>query len=614
MNNRFTVKDFIYMMLLVVALVLLGLILGSMNYQTRQMVSLRQQITAGNRLELEAISRLHGVAGAAAVSNKSGRSQANIRETLANGDRYVCYPQVPIFPGSPYKLPGYAPGDWLVQSLGSEPHSLIPFVTRSATAADIQGEVLESLLARNPVTLHWVPWLSRSYLVAKDGLKITFKLRRRACFSNGEPVLASDVVFSFNTMMNPHVNDAQNWSYYSDVKSCVAAGKRTVIFTFKKPYFKALEEVGGFSILPEKVYQFTKASQYNTRSRLLEGSGPYVLYRWAPGRKMVLKKNPRYWGPPPVFNRIVFRFIENPQAALATYLRGGIDSDGVEPSQWRKYTAEPGFTSRNHCYKYLTSSSGYLYVGWNLKQPMFKDRRTRVALAMLVNVPAIIKTFLYGMATQVTGPFNPLSPQNDGKIKPIPYDPAAPNIMLQKAGWHMGPDGVLVRNGQEFKFSLLIPSQQPLLQKICVYLQRQWATAGIDCRISPVEFSIMIRRLNHRQFTATLLGWTGSIESDPYQIFDSKSYLDEGSNAGDFDNAEADKLISQGRREMNTARRMRIWHHLQRVIYREQPYLFLFTSDSLSFVHQRFRNTRPVGKFGLNPANWYVPLKEQKYP
>ena len=403
MNNRFTVKDFLYMLLLVAALVLLGLILGSLNYQTGQLVSLRKQITAGNQLQLEAISRLHGVVGEAPASTRRAPSQVNIRETLANGDRYVCYPNPPLFPGSPYKLPGYAPGGWLVQNLGTEPHSLIPFVTRSATGNEVQAEVLESLLARNPVTLHWVPWLSRSYLVAKNGLKITFKLRRRARFSNGDPVLASDVVFSFNTMMNPHVNDAQNWPYYSDVKSCVAVGKRTVIFTFKEPYFKALEEVGGFSILPQKVYQFTKASQYNTRSRLLVGSGPYVLYRWAAGQQMVLKKNPRYWGPPPVFNRIVFRFIENPQSALATYLRGEIDSDGVEPSQWRKYTAEPGFTARNHCYKYLTSSAGFLYVGWNLKKPMFQDRRTRVALAMLVNVPALIKTFLYGMAVPITG-------------------------------------------------------------------------------------------------------------------------------------------------------------------------------------------------------------------
>lgn len=614
MNNRFTVKDFIYMMLLVAALVLLGLILGAMNYQTGQMVSLRDQITAGNKLELEAILRLHAVAGGTSPTGATRPRRANIRETLANGDRYVCYPNPPIFPGSPYKLPGYAPGGWLVQNLGNEPHSLIPFVTRSATGNEVQSQVLESLLARNPVTLHWVPWLSRSYLVSKNGLKITFQLRKRARFSNGDPVLASDVVFSFKTMMNPQVNDAQNWPYYSDVKSCVAAGRRTVIFRFKKPYFKALEEVGGFSILPEKVYQFTKAGEYNTRSRLLVGSGPYVLYRWSPGRKMVLKKNPRYWGPEPVFNRIVFLFIENPESALATYLKGGIDSDGVEPSQWRKYTAEPGFTKRNHCYKYLTSSSGFLYVGWNLKSPQFQDRRTRVALAMLVNVPAIIKTFLYGMAVPITGPFNPLSPQNDKKIKPIAYDPAGAKKLLYQAGWRMGPNGVLVRKGQEFKFSLMIPSQQPLIHKISVYLQRQWATAGIDCRISPEEFSIMIRRLNHRQFAATLLGWTGSIEMDPYQIFDSKSYLDEGSNAGDFDNAQADKLISQGRREMNAAKRMRIWHQLQRVIYRQQPYLFLVTSDSLSFIQQRFRNTKPVGKFGLNPSNWYVPLNQQKYP
>jgi peptide/nickel transport system substrate-binding protein len=620
MENRFSIKDFFYFTLLIMALVLLGFILSAINYQTSETASLRQQLKSTSRQEIAAIEHIGAIAadartagqdtGAASVKSSS---MANIRETLPNGDRYVCYPKVPIFPGSPYHLPGYAPGDWLVQNLGEEPHSLIPYVPRSAAAADVQSLVLESLLARNPVNLHWDPWLARSYRVSKNGLKITFTLRHQARFSDGTPVLAKDVVFSFNTMMNPQVNDPQNWPYYSDVKSCRAVGNYIVIFTFKHPYFKTLENVGSFAIIPEHIYKFKSAKEYNGRSRLLVGSGPYMLKNWTPGQRMVLVKNPDYWGPPVTFQRIVYRFIQNPQAALATYLKGGIDSDGVEPSQWLKYTARPGFTKKNHCYQYLTSSSGFIYLGWNLKNPLFKDRLTRTALAMLIDRNAIIKTFMHSMALPVNGPFNPLSPQNDPNIKAIPYDPAKARTLLAKAGWHTGPNGTLERKGRNFKFSLLIPSQWPLGQKICVYMQHQFATAGINCQISPVQDTILLRRIDKRQFAAVIAGWTGGIEMDPYQIFDSKSYAHEGSNAGDFDNAEADKLISEGRREMNTAKRMKIWHQLQAIIYRQQPYLFLFTPDSLVFIQERFRNTKPVGKFGLNSGDWFVPLALQKY-
>ncbi len=620
MENRFSIKDFFYFTLFIIALVLLGFILAAINYQTGEMAGLRREIKSSTQQQIAAIRRIHASAPNAPVSENTAKSAstnvaktANIRVTLPNGDRYVCYPNPPIFPGSPYHLPGYAPGGWLVQNLGEEPHSLIPYVPRSAAANDVQSLVLESLLARNPVNLHWVPWLARSYKVSKNGLKITFKLRRRARFSDGTPVLASDVVFSFDTMMNPHVNDPQNWPYYSDVKSCRAVGPRTVVFRFKHPYFKALENAGSFSIIPAHIYKFTSAKEYNSRSRLLVGSGPYILKTWTPGQRIVLVKNPQYWGPPATFQRIIYRFIQNPQAALATYLKGGIDSDGVEPSQWLKYTARPGFTTKNHCYKYLTSSSGFLYVGWNLKNPLFQDRLTRTALAMLIDRNAIIKTFLHGMAIPVNGPFNPLSPQNDPGIPAIPYDPAKAKALLHQAGWRMGPDGVLTRKGRIFKFSLLIPSQWPLGQKICVYMQHQFATAGINCQISPVQFTILLRRINKRQFSATLSGWTGSIEMDPYQIFDSKSYAHEGSNAGDFDDPQADQLISEGRREINTAKRMAIWHKLQAIIYRQQPYLFLFTPDRLVFIHGRFRNTRPVGKFGLDSGNWFVPRALRKY-
>ena len=615
MGNRFTAKDFIFLVIMLALLTLIVLTLGQYNYQGGQIVSLRKSIqTLSQQQEIE-IQLLRKIsAGGLSIGRATpAPAAANIRKTLANGDRYVYFPNPPLSPHNPYSRPDYAPGDWLVLNLDSEPNRIMPYVPQSLAAMDVQSWVLESLLTRNPRTLKFDPWLAKWYRVSKNGLKITFRIRRRAKFSTGRPVTAEDVVFSYNTIMNPGINCAPIRSYFNDVKTCSAVGRRTVVFTFKRPYFKSLEEVGGMQIIPESVYKFKKPGDFNHNGRTLVGSGPYILKSWTPGQSIVLERNAYDWGPPPTFNQIVLRFIQNPQAALQAFLAGQIDVDGLEPSQWKQYTGQPGFKKKYICYKYMLPTSGYGYIGWNLRQPWFKDRDTRTALAMLVNQPAMIKTFLYGMAQQVTGPFNPLSPQNNPAIKPLPYDPAAAEKLLARAGWKMGPDGVLVRHGVTFHFSLTIPSQFPLGQRMAEYIKSAFARAGVDMTVQPLDFASMTSNLNHRKFDAVMISWSGGIEQDPYQIFDSASFANEGSNAGDYDSPEADRLISMGRREMNLKKRMAIWHKLQAVIYRDQPYMFMFTFDSLSVINHRFRNTRPYRMLGLSEGDWYVPLADQKY-
>lgn len=611
------------MLLLLAMLVMVGLMLGQFDYQGRQLLSLRREIKSLNESQMQELETLgqiqkNGVAMRGTSTTQTGGSEhatsGDIRETLANGDRYVCYPNLPLSTHNPFSRPNYAPGDWLVLNLGSEPRTLAPYIPRDAGAYAVQGSVLESLLVRSSVTLKWEPWLARSYLISKNGLKITVILRTRARFSDGSPVTAKDVVFSYDTMMNPKINCAPYRSTYTDFASCTSLNKHTVVFKLKKPYFKALEDVGQLSIIPEHVYHFKKASDFNNKDgRKLIGSGPYMLDKWTPGQELVLVRNPRYWGHRPTFNRIVYRFIQSPQAALQSFLTGEIDTDSPRAAQYVRFTHKPGFTKKYICYQFHTPSDGYEYISWNIRSAMFHDRRTRTALAMLVNRAAIIKTILHGLAVEINGPFNVFSPQNDQSIQPIHYDPAGARALLAKAGWKKNADGILQRKGKLFKFNLLTPAHATTITAVSVYIQRQFAKAGIRMAIEPCEFSILVRRLDLRQFHAYFLGWTGSMEQDPYQIWDSRSIADEGSNAGAFSNSQADKLISEGRREMNLHKRLAIWHKLQAIIYRQQPYLFLFQSYDMEFINHRFHNTKPYGYFGTNTGNWYVPFARQKY-
>ena len=374
MGNRFTVKDFIFLCIFIVIVVILGFTLGSINYLTHQVAGLRSDL---QNIETQQTSQLYilktiersGIRTAGPVKVRKQTASGDIRKTLPDGSRYVMFPNPPLPPYNPYARPNFAYGDWLVNSLSSEPNRIMPYVPQSESAQTIQAWVLESLLVRNPLTLRFDPWLARSYTISKNGLKITFVLRRRARFSNGHPVTAQDVVFSYDTVINPAVNCAPLRSYYTDIKSCRALSARRVVFTFKHPYFKALGMAGGLPIIPKSVYDFPKISEFNSHGKLLVGSGPYVLKRWSAGQDIVLTRNPRYWGPRPIFNRIVYRFISNPQAALQSLLAGQIDVDGLEPSQWLKYRRSKSFLAKFTTYKYLSSSSGYNFICWNLKKP-----------------------------------------------------------------------------------------------------------------------------------------------------------------------------------------------------------------------------------------------------
>jgi peptide/nickel transport system substrate-binding protein len=119
--------------------------------------------------------------------------------------------------------------------------------------------------------------------------------------------------------------------------------------------------------------------------------------------------------------------------------------------------------------------------------------------------------------------------------------------------------------------------------------------------------------MNDRNFDAVLAGWgAGGIEEDPYQIWNSKSMENKGSNYVGFNNPEADKLIEEGRRTLDEEKRMEIWHKLQRVVYEDQPYTWLYSEEDCAFIDGRFKNTKPY-PIGLNEFDWYVPRGAQRY-
>ncbi len=630
MDNRFTFKDFVFTLLLLalIACTLLGI--WQFNYQEKRVTSLQDEVKKlgdVGRQQLAVLENIQRtlkdaprVAVQSATTPQADVTQAAadgiVRRKTPDGGLYVYAAVPPRTPRDPHDLPDYAQGDWRVQNLGSEPAVITPFIYRDASGASAQGPVLESLLTSDPETGENLPLLAESYECLPDGVTFRFVLRKGVTFSDGVPMTMTDVLFSYHTLMNPKVEAGPIQSYFSGVEYVKSLDERTLEIKFKEPYFLALENAGGVSIIPEHIYKFNNPEEYNKRTDTLVGTGPYMLEpkNWIKGQQITLTRNDKYWGERPTFDRIVMRFIPNPQAGLQALQNGQIDYMGAQPDQFIKYSKDSEFTARFNVMKFQNPRSGYMYMGYNQKSPIFQDKLTRQALTMLIDRDGLNNSIGMGLWYTVAGPFSSLGNQADPAIKPMPYDVDAAKKKLTEAGWRANSSGILERDGKPFRFAIMIPAQISVYEQISAYIKEQFRKVGIDVTINPLEFSVMVERLDQRDFDACVLRWTGGgSEEDPYQIWHSKSIEGRGSNFISYRNPVTDKLIEDARREMNPDKRLKLWREFFDIIVDEQPYTFLSASYSTVFMDKRFKNAIPYKLTGLNADDWYVPAAQQKY-
>jgi peptide/nickel transport system substrate-binding protein len=631
MDSRFTFKDFVFAVLFVVVIGAVIWASYQYSYQEARLNDVKLQLQRMEDREKQQFGALAEIRNAltngvrvsdGGSSTRKGPGESpetagRIRRKNPDGSQYVYYPDIPQSPRHPELKPDYATGDWLVQNIGMEPEKIAPFITNDFGSMIVQGPVLEGLVGRNPETLEFEPTLADSYEISADGLKFKFHLRPKVCFSDGSPITADDVLFSYNTVTNKEVDAAPLRAYYDKVKGCRKIDDQTVEFEMSEPYFLAMEFIGGLSIIPEHVYKFAKGEDFNRMGGTLVGSGPYVLQNWDRGKRITMARNEKYWGDRPTYDKIIYLFIGNPQAQLQSFQNGDLDYMGQpiapDPEQYIKMTADPEFMKKSIAYKYSTPSELYICLGYNCDRPLFKDKQTRQALTMLIDRKAIISNMLHGFGSEMTGPFTKQSKQNDPTIALIPYDVEGAKKKLAEAGWKAGADGVLARDGVKFEFNLSLRTNVPIRERIATYIQQQFQQAGIRVRLTPYESSVLLENLNKREFDAVLAGWGGGgIESDPKQIWSSENIENRGSNHVAFRNKEADALIEQARKTLDVPKRMELWHQFERIVYDEQPYTWLYAEQDCAFINGRFRNTEPYPG-GLAELDWYVPAALQKY-
>lgn len=506
------------------------------------------------------------------------------------------------------RAPSY--GDAIVVASIGDATTLVPIIAWDSSSHDICGLVFNGLI-RYDKDLNLEGELAESWEVREGGLVIIFHLRKNVRWHNGKPFTAQDVEFTYKKLIDPNVKTPYSGDF-EKVKSLEVLDDYTVKITYKEPFSPGLASWGMW-IMPKHLLEKEDLSKTKF-SRAPIGTGPYRFKEWKTGEKIVLTSNPDYYEGRPYINRYLYRIIPDQATIFLELQTQGVDMVGLTPLQYARQTDTPFFKEYYTKYKY--PAFGYTYMGFNLKDPKFSDRKVRLAIDYAINKEEIIKGVLFGLGRVSTGPFPPESWAYNKEVSPLPYDPKKAKEILQEAGWQdTDGDGWLDKDGKRFKFTLLINQGNETRQNTAEIIQRRLREIGIEVEIRVIEWATMLAEfIDKRRFEAILMGWGLSRDPDLYDIWHSLKQRPGEFNFIGYENKEVDRLIEEGRREFDQKKRKEIYNKIHRLIFEDHPCIFLYVPDALPTVHSRFKGIKPApAGIGYNFIKWFVPKEEERY-
>ena len=500
-------------------------------------------------------------------------------------------------------------GDALVSASIGEPSTLVPILASDSASAGLCGLIFNGLIKYDK-NLQLIGDLAERWEILDGGLTILFHLRRDVRWHDGQPFTADDVQFTYQQLINPNVRTPYSGDF-ERVKSLEVVDPFTVKVTYGEPFAPGLASWGMW-IMPKHLLegQDLHATAF---ARHPVGTGPYRFLRWVTADRVELAANPDYYLGAPHLARWVDRIIPDQSTIFLELQTEGVDLSDLTPLQYARQSSTPFF--RTHYQRFRYPSSGYAYLGYNLKLPMFRDVRVRQAINLAIDKDELVDGALFGLGRAATGPFRERSWAINPDVHPAFFDPTKARRLLAEAGWRdTDGDGWLDHDGHPLAFTLL--TNKNLTRELAAQIiQRLLKDVGIKVEIRVMEWSSLLHNfIDQRQFEVILLAWSLSQDPDVYDIWHSSKTREGEFNFVGYANPTVDRLLEEARRTFDQEARAKCYHEIHRILYEEQPYCFLYVADALPVVHTRIRGiaVAPAG-IDYNLQDWYVPRGEHRY-
>ncbi len=368
--------------------------------------------------------------------------------------------------------------------LAAEPDQLDPMLSPSIDTVDFSHLFMSYLVEvddRNqlvPEIAARIPSV-RNGDIARDGMTVTYRLRRGVVWQDGAPLNASDVVFSFHAIMNPK-NNVISRVGYDRIQSVTTRGDNTVVVHMKRRFSPILSYFfcaqGNAAILPAHLlarYPDLNRIAFNQKP---VGSGPYQVVQWLHNDRITLKANPLYWRGKPKISQIVFKIIPDPNTQAMQVRTGEVDAYlGVDPENYQRVADLPQHITK------LTPLADIHDLHFNFKDPIVKDLRIRRAVALAIDRKRLVREATKGVDLIVDGDQPSFSWAYDAHAPHAVYDPKAAGALLDAAGWQRRADGTRMKGGSRLEIQLaMAPAGVTASRIVAAVVQDDLRAVGID--------------------------------------------------------------------------------------------------------------------------------------
>jgi peptide/nickel transport system substrate-binding protein len=495
----------------------------------------------------------------------------------------------------------------------SDVDSLNPFTGVLAESYEIFQLQYATLMQPSSADFTPAPGLAESWEESADGKTWTYTLRPDLVWSDGTPLTANDVAYTFNRILEGRYEQRNYGNYVRNITSVEATDDRTVVMTVRAP--SPIMERLAVYILPEHVWSGVDAKAVKSfanepEGEPLVGSGPFLVAERRTGQFIRLIANDSYYAGRPKVDELVFRIYNNPDALGQALIKGEVDfATGLTADVFSTLEGQEGITT------YAGDYSGFNELAFNMGaatadgkpigdgNPHLQDQQVRLAISHAIDRQQMVDKILNGYGTPGSTIIPPLYTTLHIDPGTQTYDPALANQILDDAGYAMGPDGVRVGpDGVPMKYRLFVRTDSDSSVKSGEYFKSYLAAIGIEAEVKPVDENALFEIIGRGEFDMFEWGWV--VEPDPdYQLSTftcaKRSYEDGGEIYADlsdsfFCNEEYDQLYAAQSEETDQTARADIVKQMQQILYDAVPYVVTYYYDNL----EAYRSDRFTGFVG----------------
>lgn len=445
----------------------------------------------------------------------------------------------------------------------SYPPTLRPFGKNANSTFNsmLKSLCYETLLDLDPITFDYVPALAKRWAIGADKQTFFFEIDENAKWSDGRPVVADDVVETWNKYTDPDIDDPFNNDFWKKYEKPVASGERIVIFRSRELNWRSFMSAAvSFYVYPGHILKELSGKDYldEFHTRLIPGSGPYAYESSKTNEEIMLVRRNDWWQNKLVrttgiynFDRLNFVFISDENLVKERFKKGDLDFLMVNVArEWHQEFTPAMMTQIANGWiqkrkVYTHQPVGVSGIAFNLRKPPFNDKRVRKAFAHLYNREKMMNKLFFN-EYEYTDSFYPNSPYENPDNPKIRFDPDKAVELLEEAGWlqkNRDYNGWLVKDGNRFELSMNYVS--PTSERILTILQEELEDIGIKLHIKQVTWATDIKEVGERNFLISSRAYSGILFPNPESSFHSKfSDLSNNNNIWGFKNPRVDEICA----------------------------------------------------------------------